>query len=87
MCYNDERINSLKGQDGRYAMTVIASVKVRNGIVLATDSMSQLIIRNERGKSASLKHIVTLENYFERRWPKNVVNKTVKPKVNLVKED
>jgi len=35
-------ITSLKGQDGRLGMTIIASVKVRDGLVLATDSMTTI---------------------------------------------
>lgn len=36
-------------------MTIIASVKARDGIVLATDSMSQLIGRNKAGKIVLVK--------------------------------
>ena len=48
----NDRLNPLKGQGGREAITIIASVKVRDEIVLATDSISQLTIRNasEQGK-------------------------------------
>jgi len=36
-------------------MTIIASVKARDGIVLATDSMSQLSVRNDKGQIAIIK--------------------------------
>jgi len=36
-------------------MTIIASVKARDGIVLATDSMSQLIVRTKEGEIALVK--------------------------------
>ena len=40
-CDND-MLTPLKGQAGRQEMTIIASVKAKDGIVLATDSMSQI---------------------------------------------
>jgi len=48
-------------------MTIIASVKVRDGIVLATDSMSQLTIRNEAGQVGIAKTYSNAHKLFQVR--------------------
>ena len=45
-------------------MTIIASVKARDGIVLATDSMSQLIARNQAGQVGIVKTFCNARKLF-----------------------
>lgn len=48
-------------------MTIIASVKARDGIVLATDSMSQLTVRNETGQIGVIKTYCNARKLFQIR--------------------
>ena len=41
-CYNDDRIMSLEGQEEREDMTICASIRTPEGLVLAADSMVSL---------------------------------------------
>jgi len=53
--FGGARVTSPKGKGGRQTMTIIASVKARDGIVLATDSMSQLSVSNDKGQISIIK--------------------------------
>lgn len=48
-------------------MTIIASVKARDGIVLATDSMSQLSVRNDKGEIDIIKTYCNARKLFRIR--------------------
>ena len=48
-------------------MTIIASVKARDGIILATDSMSQISIRNEAGQIGIIKTYCNARKLFRVR--------------------
>jgi len=64
---DNDMLTSLKGQGGRCGMTIIASVKARDGIVLATDSMSQISIRNEAGQIGIIKTYRNARKLFQVR--------------------
>ncbi len=69
------RVSSLKGQEGRGAVTIIANVKVQDGIVLATDSMSQIVNRNEAGEIQFVKAYSNAKKLFQvRKLPMGIMS-------------
>ena len=63
----NDMLTSLKVQGRQKAMTIIASVKSKDGIVLATDSMSQIGSRNQEGKISIVKTYCNAKKLFRIR--------------------
>ena len=61
----NDMLTSLKGQEGRCDMTIIASVKVRDGLVLATDSMTTIQATIDKaGRKAVIKTYSNAKKLF-----------------------